>query len=280
MVLVDFAAKTKTNTGVDLYAISVENEPNYAYAVAYDGCVYDPAQMVAFIKVLGPKLHALSPAVKVMAPESYNWKGLASFANAIKADATADRETDIFATHDYEHGAVSYGTPGRPIWETEVSGMSGSDDGMSNGMVVAGWVHDGLTTGNASAWHYWWLDQTNGGASTEGLMRNGKPAKRFYVLGNWSKFVRPGYTRVSVTGGTSGVKSTGFVGPDGTVVVVAIANSAATFSATIQGVSPATVTPWTTSADASLTLGTAIAVTSGRFTASLTANSVTTFVGK
>ena len=148
--------------------------------------------------------------------------------------------------------------------------------------MVAGWIYAALTTGNASAWHYWWLDQVNGNQTNEGLMRNGVPAKRFYVVGNWSKFVRPGFTRVNLTGGPNGVDATAFLGPDGTLVLVAIntSSTAVSFSATIQGVSPATLTPWTTSASANLNSGTAIKLSNGRFTGTLPGSSVVSFVGK
>jgi glucuronoarabinoxylan endo-1,4-beta-xylanase len=43
---------------------------------------------------------------------------------------------------------------------------------------------------------------------------------------------------------------------------------------------PGSVTPYETSASAKLTAGTALPLTAGRFSASLAAQSVTTFVGK
>jgi glucuronoarabinoxylan endo-1,4-beta-xylanase len=69
---------------------------------------------------------------------------------------------------------------------------------------------------------------------------------------------------------------------DGTVVVVATNNNASVtpVSMFVSGASPCTVTPWVTSAADSLVSKTPIAVTNARFTATLEAKSVTTFVGK
>jgi glucuronoarabinoxylan endo-1,4-beta-xylanase len=69
---------------------------------------------------------------------------------------------------------------------------------------------------------------------------------------------------------------------DGTVVVVAINNntSSTPLSLYISGVVPCTITPWVTSATDDLAAKTPITVSNARFSATLDAQSVTTFVGK
>jgi glucuronoarabinoxylan endo-1,4-beta-xylanase len=65
------------------------------------------------------------------------------------------------------------------------------------------------------------------------------------------------------------------------VVVAANKNASATpVSLFVSGATPCTVTPWVTSATDSLASKTPITVTNARFTATLEAKSVTTFVGK
>jgi glucuronoarabinoxylan endo-1,4-beta-xylanase len=75
-----------------------------------------------------------------------------------------------------------------------------------------------------------------------------------------------------------------FVSPtDGTVAIVALneGSSAQNVSFFVSGAAwPGTVTPYVTSASSNLAAGTAITVTAGRFSGSLEAQSVTTFVGK
>jgi len=104
------------------------------------------------------------------------------------------------------------------------------------------------------------------------------------VMGNFSRFVRPGYTRVSTSGTVpSGVLLTAYKNPaDGTVVMVAINNntSATPVSLFVSGAAPCTVTPWLTSASDNLAEKSPITVSNARFSASLPAQSVTTFVGK
>ena len=62
-------------------------------------------------------------------------------------------------------------------------------------------IHLFLTAAQANAWHYWWLISSSGNTDNEGLTDNhrGNPAKRMYALGQWSRFVRPGYYRIDAT---------------------------------------------------------------------------------
>ena len=84
--------------------------------------------------------------------------------------------------------------------------------------------------------------------------------KRAYTLGNYAKFVRPGYVMVDVTGNSNAsLLLSAFKGTDGTVVVVAVnkGTSAATVPITIAGgTAPASCTPNVTSSSANLAAGT------------------------
>jgi glucuronoarabinoxylan endo-1,4-beta-xylanase len=293
-------ATTMKNDGVPLYGISAQNEPDFP-ASSYASCTYTAAQMVAFIKVLGPKLALLDPRPKLLAPEpdiwSDFWGGTHDYAAAIRADATASSFVDVLATHDYDHQplAIPTGTTvTQPIWETEVSGQSGTGNcdsvcvgpnvTIDNGILVAQWIYEALVVGGASAWHYWWF--ISAGDDNGGLLPNSLAmTKRLYTIGNFSKFVRPGYQLVSLGGSAvpSGVQAVAFVNPaNGGVAIVAInANMTATpLSFYVSGTSwPANVTPWVTSATLDLASQAPLSVTSARFAATLAAQSVTTFVG-
>ena len=75
-------------------------------------------------------------------------------------------------------------------------------------------------------------------------------SKCLWILGNYSRFVRPGFMRVSTSGTVpSGVLLTAYTIPaDGTVAVVAVNNtSAANLSVFITGAAPCSMTPYVTS---------------------------------
>ena len=58
-ILAAFPAFYKSKGGVDLYAISAQNEPDFV--ASYQSAIFNSSQMVAWIGVLGPVLAALTP---------------------------------------------------------------------------------------------------------------------------------------------------------------------------------------------------------------------------
>jgi glucuronoarabinoxylan endo-1,4-beta-xylanase len=280
-LLAAFPAYYKKESGLDLYAISAQNEPDWN--PNYEACCYTKTEMVNFINKLGPKLAALTPPVKVIAAEPDNWSNLwggDSYGPAIIADANASKYVDVIATHDY--GNTSAGTYARPappannthhLWETE---CTPNDTGP---ITIATMIYAAFSTGGMNGWHYWWTQAFIPNASS--------PPAQYYALGNFSKFVRPGYFRADVTGAAKASGSVPLIIPftntsDGTVVIVVVnGGSAAQVSFFVAGAGwPASVTPYVTTSSSKLAAGTAIPLTAGRFSASLEAKSVTTFVGK
>jgi glucuronoarabinoxylan endo-1,4-beta-xylanase len=311
-----FPALVKEQTGVDLDAMSVQNEPDYASCGIEQPCIgdfpsmlYTAEELVNFIKVLGPKLHAASPNVKLMGPETTEWLHLWTnethpdannplmgmdydYGHALYADPVAWDLVDILATHQYDTLAAEPWPSDVPqtkeLWMTEVSGLkwwpeAGPSSDIENGIAVAGWIHDAIVNGPASAWLYY-NRIANFNDDNEGLiLKDGTIAKRFYTLGNYSRFVRPGYKRVSIAGTIpSDVLLSAYQGSDGTLVVVAINKSSASIEVPITlacGSAPLELTPYVTSATDNLAERLPVPVSAGAFTGALAASSVTTFVG-
>lgn len=280
-VLAGFPAFYKSHGGVDLYAISAQNEPDFT--ASYQSCLFNASQMTAWIDVLGPALAALSPPVKVLAAEPDNWGNIwggDGYGPAIIADANANMYVGPIATHDY--GGTSAGTYARPappsnnthhVWETECT------PGDTGPITIATMIYAAFTTGGVNGWHYWW---------TEALVPSpSSPPPQVYALGNFSKYVRPGYYRVDVSNAPKASGTTPLVVAftnlaDGTVSIVVVnGGSAANVSFFVAGTAwPASVTPYVTTTSSKLAAGTPISVSGARFSASLAGQSVTTFVGK
>jgi glucuronoarabinoxylan endo-1,4-beta-xylanase len=312
-----FPAKVKSALGVDLHAMSFGNEPDYASCGTVKPCfgsfpsmLYTADEAVAFMKVVGPKLHAASPTLKVMAPEARQWARLWTntsgtgstdplngrgydYGHALANDAVAWAQVDILAVHQYDT-QVAQPWPSdvpraKPIWQTEMSGLeywpeAGPSVDIDNGVAVAGWIHDAIVNGPASAW-IWYRYKSTFIDDNEGLLlQSGADTKRHYTIGNFSKFVRPGYTRVDVAGNIpADVLLTAYKAADGTVVVVAINKGSAPASLPIAiagGAAPAALTPWVTAATDNLATKPAVPVSAGSFTAALGGKTVTTFVGR
>jgi glucuronoarabinoxylan endo-1,4-beta-xylanase len=324
------------------YAMSIGNEPDFASCGSNDPCngnypttLFTASEMVAWVKVAGPKLK--QKGVKVIAPEASEWihtwsnvsagpdaagkessdplkcgcfpdkntNGCAStcmsgngydYGHWLAKDSTAWGAIDILGVHEYDSqqaipwpSDVNGGKPDKEVWQTEMSGVKwwpeqGPSSDINNGVAVAGWIHSALVDGDASAWLWWWY-QAYGTDDNEGLLlKSGTDTKRHYTLGNYSKFIRPGYTRVDVTGTVpNNVLLSAYKGSDGTVVIVAINKSSSAVSVPISiagGTAPTSLTPWVTSSSDNLASKTAVSVSNGSFTAMLGATTVTTFVGK
>jgi len=213
-------------------------------------------------------------------------------------DADAWKAFDIFGVHEYDSqiafawpADVTGGKRDKEVWQTEMSGVrywpeEGPNTTIQNGIAVAGWIHSALTVGEASAWLWWWYESyfQNDNEGLAIIQNSTTVAKRYFTMGNYSKFIRPGYVAVDVTGNSnSSVLISGYKGTDGTVVVVAVnkGTAAVTVPITISGgAAPTMMTPTVTSSSQNLVAGTPVAVTSGTFQAALAGTTVTTFVGK
>lgn len=276
--------KTMKNNGVPIYAVSAQNEPDAT--VTYESCKFDGASMATWVgKSMGPAF--AGSGVKVMSPETQNWDGFARFWPYLKADADFMKYTDIFATHEYSatlpKNYPEIAAAGKEFWETEIYDTDmPADPGMGSALRVFKLIHQCMTLANMNAWHFWWVypSTTDNGALWD--KATNKASKRLWVMGNYSRFVRPGYIRVGTTGTpASGVSMTAYSNDKDAKVVIVVANtntSAVNQEFTVKGVAVSDMTPWTTDDARSLVSGAKVAVTGSAFTHSLPAKSVTTLV--
>lgn len=277
------------NSGVNIYAVSAQNEPDAN--VEYESCSFTGATLASFIGTyMGPAVSATG--AKIIGPETQNWCGFLGYADAIMNNSAAASYTSIIATHEYGCADAAHLVPytkgiaaGKEFWETEIyDTVATADPGMGSALRVYKRIHEALTLANMNAWHYWWVypSTTDNGA----LWDKGTNAasKRLFVMGNFSRFVRPGYQRVTTSGTVpSGILLSAYRNPtDGTVVVVAANNntSASALSLFVSGASSCSFTPWVTSSTDSLAQKSNVTVSNSHLAYSLPAQSVVTFVGK
>ena len=121
--------------------------------------------MNAFIKVLGPNLKALTPAVKLIAAEpdvwSHLWNDGDKYGPAMTGDATVNAIVDIIATHDYGSDVKSWTRPTPPagvkqqVWETEIVYDAPKGSGkIDSRLATARGICAGVVGGGVSGWHY------------------------------------------------------------------------------------------------------------------------------
>jgi O-glycosyl hydrolase len=254
----------------------------------------------------------------VIAPEATEWgrlwtnqsasgasdplDGRYDYGHALAKDLDAWVQVDIVGTQLYDTQVAAPWPSDVPrwpsdvpqpktVWMTEVCGLTGWPEGgpssdINNGIAVAGWIHDAIANGGASAWLWFWYKAGSTDDNEGLLLKSGTDTKRHYTLGNYSKFIRPGYTRVDIGGSMPAdvlLSAYKAGGTDSTVVIVAINKGSATATVPISipgGTAPVSLTPWVTSASDNLQSGTAVTVSGGSFTATLASMTVTTFIGK
>lgn len=269
-----------TRQGIPLYAVSIQNEPNWT--ATYESARWDASSFAAFLPYLGQTFASRGiTTTKIMLPEELNWDF--SYASTIMANPALAQYVGILAAHNYGETSTSWKpvsiANGKPVWETEFTSNQTAE--WDTAIDEADDIYQAMTLANANAYHYWWLSSNN---TTSGLTSNWTPTKRLWAMGQYSRFVRPGWVRVGETD-DGGLDITTFKDPaSGKFAIVTVNKSttnAVTESFTLSGLTANSVTPYVTSSTENLAAQTAITLTGGgtTFSATIAASSIQTFYG-
>lgn len=246
-----------------LSAISPINEPNIQ--VSYESMEMTAAEVANFVAAEGQNFGA-----PVMAPEPFNMSQ--TYINTYLSNATAASKTSYVAGHIYGITPTAF-NPGKEIWMTEH--ITDTDDGniWAGAMNTAREIHNCMAAGY-NMWTWWHIRRSYGL-----IDENGSVTKRGYVVSQWAKWVRPGYTKVSCTSNpTAGVYVTAYKSGSKLVLVIVNENSAVTFQPfTYSGLSPAGFNRYVTTSSSNLSQN-SFTVSGGSFGINLAASSVTTLV--
>src|SRR5262245_27103105 len=144
-------------------------------------------------------------------------------------------------------------------------------------------LHAFLTVAQLNAWHYWWLSSS--GTNNEGLASSTDVlAKRAYVVGQYSRFVRPDYYRIGVVTNSGTALVSAFKDPVSLKFAIVAVNASTNFVTQSFNLnnSPGvdSVTPWITSSSLSLASQSAVSIAGTAFSYDLPALSIVTFVGQ
>ncbi|MBN2037028.1 MAG: glucuronoxylanase [Chitinispirillaceae bacterium] len=253
-----------------LYAVSIQNEPDID--VSYESCDWTSAQFISFLN----NNRSAIGSIKVMVAESFQFRR--PLTDAILNDATAVTKFDIIAGHIYGGGLSDYPlarNKSKEVWMTEHYSDTDSANIWSGALKMGKELHDCMVA-NFNAYVWWYIRRFYGLIDD-----NGNVTKRGYVMSQFSKFIRPGYTRVDVPASpATNVDVTAYKNGADVVVVVLNRNTASRSQQfTLQGGSAASFTKYTTSASKNVTNDGTVNVTGGSFTVQLDASSITTLVG-
>lgn len=271
----DFVTYMKNN-GVNLYAISVQNEPDYAHEWTW----WTPQEILRFMRENAGSINA-----RVIAPESFQY--LKNISDPILNDPQALRNMDILGAHLYGTQISQLPYPlfkqkgaGKELWMTEVyypNSDNNSADRWPEALGVSEHIHHSMVEGDFQAYVWWYIRRSYGPMKEDGMI-----SKRGYNMAHFSKFVRPGYVRIDATKSPeSNVFVSAYKGNNQVVIVAINKNNAGVNQHfVVQNGSVSQASRWVTSGSSNLQPGTDITISGNQFWAHLPAQSVTTFVVK
>ena len=203
----------KEHHGIDIYAISLANEPDVT--VKYSSCYWTGQEFHDLLKILIPIFQRDKIAAKLIVGEHSAWTENPVL-ESLNDPATA-AAIDIVGVHAYGVVARQAFPPvtqrsglltetlekKKKIWQTEVANLGNNYPNIRDGVYWAKVVHTHVAENRTNAWLYWWaISQypTNGGSLVHlDLEKNSYTVdKRLYTIGNYSRFVRPGFFRLEL----------------------------------------------------------------------------------
>lgn len=258
----DFTNYMSSN-GASLYAISVQNEPDWL--PDYESCGWSGSQIRTFLDN-----NASVIPTRVIAPETVHYK--ADYMNAIASSS----HVDILANHAYGGSPTRFNSS-KEQWMTEHYAPNSNSNSANNWPEALGAgkeIHDYMINGYNA--YIWWYIRRSYGLITE----DGNISKRGYVMSHFSKFVRPGYVRVRADAAPTSVVSISSYQSGNTLVIVAINQNSSSRSITFNfsGNNVSNITKWETTGSVNVAQsGTYSGGTS--LTNTLAGNSISTFRG-
>jgi len=310
-LLADYVLNFESRMGWPLAVLSVQNEPNYK--VQYESAYWNGNDIRDFLKVIGQRFSMKgittgAGGIGVMAPEYENFN--VNFNDMIKPsldEPESERVLTHIALHQYngafdlspQAGAKAFpeiAETGKRFWQTEVSGSGNqipSGNGIDNALYYARMIHFDMILAQTNAFLYWWLWTNNSGSFPGSLIyiENEKiiAAHRLYAMGQYSRFIRPGWVRIeSDTSPFSetpfgGVYSSAYKNPQTNEIAIVIINDKIAPSAVSLDLSEAEfdqLDVWRTSEDEKIKYTGRQKTSRGSANVNLPPKSISTFYGR
>jgi glucuronoarabinoxylan endo-1,4-beta-xylanase len=295
--LSNFATSYSTYNGVNLYAISVQNEPDQCQA--YPSALLTEADINTFIGTtgtgFGPVLSSANPSTLIMMAETSGSNILTAYAGTCMANAsTCGKYVGVIAFHSYDNlytGGENNPYSTSHYWMTEASAadVHPFSSTITDAMKWATALDNSFANRSVNAYVWYWgvcPTYSSGSGNSNGCLisATGTVAIRAYVVGQYAKFVRPGMVRIGTTrsGLASGITVSAYKNTSTNAFAVVATNTSSSPVSqqfTFAGFSPTSVQGTITSATQSMaSLGT-MPLSGGSFTYTLPAQSVITFYG-
>ena len=239
--LVDYIEYMRSQ-GVEIYAISVQNEPDMEFTF------WKPNEVVTFLKEHGQTIR--NTGVKLMAPEACGTQP--DYTDPVLKDADAFAQTDIIAGHLYQ-GFIDVNSGsyvknrhdyicglynklnGKTWWMTEHLFNDGEKSNNQADWQFQRWdyclnhlgkeIHMSME-GYCSAYIYWYLKRfygLMGDDDNRSPVAKGEIAKNGYIMSHYARFAN-NTTRIAAEATQDNLLTTAYINADGTELTVVMLN--------------------------------------------------------
>jgi len=235
---------------IPVKGISPINEPQWDWdGHSQEGCHYSAAEVVRLVEIMLREVDKRGLPVEVEAPENGSWERVQQpagkdwrnspvYLESLLGNEFIRERMGSYAIHSYwanlerkkafaEYFFAKY--PDKKLQMTEWCEMKGGRDyGMDSALRLVREIMDDLAWGRVSSWQYWIaVSRYN---FRDGLIyvneseREIVPIKRLWAMGNFSRFIRPGYRRFEIGQDSATLRTVGCMSPDGARLVVVVMN--------------------------------------------------------
>jgi len=205
--IVKYIQTYEANSGVKVYCLSLQNEPNLGHPQYTLGCVYTGEEYKAMVDSVHQKMTAAGiDHVRLIAPETVAFLDrMRNILNPFVGDTSAAPMIDMYCTHSYGGDGITLGSgtaaewtqmrnfleqlePGN-LWMSETGFNT---NGWSGAMTDARRIFGALKFGQISSWIWW----TNG--HFRGMEKGyiGSDQLSYYSSKQFFRFIRPGAVQV------------------------------------------------------------------------------------
>jgi O-glycosyl hydrolase len=248
--LADITEHFIKDKNVPVYAVSPINEPQWKWDTNnQEGCHYKPDEAAKLIKLMIEEVKRRRLDITVDAPESGSWKRYEEFKDkgqeikldyltALFKDDDIRNSLDYYVLHSYwskpedkkSFADYFYKTyPDKKLHMSEWCQMQRERDyGMDSALTLANEIMDDLLIGRVSSWQYWIAVSKynfhDGLIYVDDTDKTFQTTKRLWAMGNFSKFIRPGFQVVKTAGSIAEMKFLATVSPDQKTLILVTVN--------------------------------------------------------
>ncbi|MFE6076809.1 RICIN domain-containing protein [Paenibacillus sp. NPDC057886] len=275
----------RDNWGITFDTVTPLNEPISTWwklGNNQEGMHFDRADQNTILSQVQSSLTAKGLSTKLSAPEEYSLDDTTtsfnSYSSAVKS-AISQINTHTYGGSNRASLRNTATSAGKHLWTSEYG------DGDASGLTMSRTILKDIRNMGASAWVYWQaVDSADGWGFFKNVLNNTQTTsytvnQKYYVMGNYSKFIRPGYKIIGMSDANT---LAAYDAASGKVVLVTT-NSDSSDTAVTYDLSQFTsvgssAQVYRTSSTEKLQQLTNINIQNKKFTATAKAGSVTTYV--